>query len=128
MLNHIVLQGRLTKAPELRTTQNGTAVVSFTLANDTDFGEKHTDFVECVAWRQTAEFVSKYFQKGQMAIVSGRLESRKWQDRDGNNRTSWDVQVDRVYFGESKRQDGYSAPDITPPTLTEVDDDGELPF
>lgn len=152
-LNHITIMGRLTKNPELRYTQSHTPVASFTVAVDRDFsgrdgGEKQTDFIDCVAWRQTAEFVSRYFSKGSMAVVSGRLQSRKWQDRDGNNRTNWEVLADSVYFGESKRDaagqqgDGYRqaapatqgrtpapAPDYHQQTFTELDDDDEeLPF
>ena len=113
MLNHIVLMGRLTRDPELRMTQSQTQVASFTLAVDRDFGgrdggEKQTDFIDCVAWRQTGEFVSKYFRKGSMIVVSGRLQSRKWQDRDGNNRTNWEINADNVYFGESRRDSGDS--------------------
>ena len=108
MLNHIVIMGRLTRDPELRTTQAGVSVTSFTVAVDRDFGgrdggERQTDFIDCVAWRSTGEFVSKYFHKGSMIVVSGRLQSRKWQDRDGNNRTSWEINADNVYFGESRR-------------------------
>jgi len=108
MLNHIVIMGRLTRDPELRYTQSQTPVASFTVAVDRDFGgrdggEKQTDFIDCSAWRQTGEFVSKYFRKGSMIVVSGRLQSRKWQDRDGNNRTSWEINADNVYFGESRR-------------------------
>ena len=108
MLNHIVIMGRLTRDPELRTTQAGVSVTSFTVAVDRDFGgrdggERQTDFIDCVAWRSTGEFVSKYFHKGSMIVVSGRLQSRKWQDRDGNNRTSWEIIADNVYFGESRR-------------------------
>ena len=108
MLNHITIMGRLVRDPELRSTQSGTSVASFTVAVDRDFGgrdggEKQTDFIDCVAWRQTGEFVSKYFRKGSMIVVSGRLQSRKWQDRDGNNRTNWEVNADNVYFGESRR-------------------------
>ena len=108
MLNHITIMGRLTRDPELRTTQSGVSVTSFTVAVDRDFGgrdggERQTDFIDCVAWRQTGEFVSKYFHKGSMIVVSGRLQSRKWQDRDGNNRTSWEINADNVYFGESRR-------------------------
>ena len=107
MLNHITIMGRLTRDPELRTTQSGVSVTSFTVAVDRDFGgrdggERQTDFIDCVAWRQTGEFVSKYFHKGSMIVVSGRLQSRKWQDRDGNNRTSWEINADNVYFGESR--------------------------
>lgn len=106
MLNHIVIMGRLTRDPELRYTQSNTPVASFTLAVDRDYspqgGERETDFIDCVAWRGTAEFADKYFFKGQMAVVSGRLQSRKWQDRDGNNRTSWEIVVSNLYFGEKK--------------------------
>ena len=108
MLNHIVIMGRLTRDPEMRTTQSGVSVTSFTVAVDRDFGgrdggERQTDFVDCVAWRSTGEFVSKYFRKGSMIVVSGRLQSRKWQDREGNNRVSWEINADNVYFGESRR-------------------------
>ena len=153
MLNHITIMGRLTRDPELRTTQAGVSVTSFTVAVDRDFGgrdggERQTDFIDCVAWRSTGEFVSKYFRKGSMIVVSGRLQSRKWQDRDGNNRTSWEINADNVYFGESRRdgdssRDSYSnntysgsydsgrssAPAPASNTFVELDDgDGELPF
>ena len=153
MLNHITIMGRLTRDPELRTTQAGVSVTSFTVAVDRDFGgrdgsERQTDFIDCVAWRSTGEFVSKYFHKGSMIVVSGRLQSRKWQDRDGNNRTSWEINADNVYFGESRRdgdssRDSYSnntysssydsgrssAPAPASNTFVELDDgDGELPF
>lgn len=103
MLNTISIMGRLTRDPELRYTASSTAVTNFTVAVDRDFGEKQTDFIECVAWKNTAEFVSKYFHKGSMVVVSGRLNSRKWQDRDGNNRINWEVVADSVYFGESRQ-------------------------
>lgn len=104
MLNHIVLCGRLVRDPELRRTGSGIAVASFTIACDRDFGEnKDTDFIECVAWRQAGEFVSKYFAKGRMAIVSGRLQIRKWTDKDGNKRSTAEVVADNVYFGDSKK-------------------------
>ncbi len=107
MLNHIVLMGRLTRDPELRRTGSGVAVASFTLAVDRDYAaqgaEKETDFVDIVAWRNTAEFVSKYFAKGRMAVVSGRLQIRNWQDKEGNKRRSAEVVADNVYFGDSKR-------------------------
>ena len=107
MLNHIVLMGRLTRDPELRRTGSGVAVASFTLAVDRDFAaqgaERETDFVDIVAWRNTAEFVSKYFTKGRMAVVSGRLQIRNWTDKEGNKRRSAEVVADNVYFGESKR-------------------------
>ena len=121
MLNHISIMGRLTRDPELRTTQSGTPVASFTVACERDYTaqgqQRETDFIDCVAWRQTGEFVSKYFAKGQMIVVDGRLQSRKWQDRDGNNRTSWEINTDHAYFGEPKREDsrsdsysGYTSP------------------
>ncbi|MGM9550398.1 MAG: single-stranded DNA-binding protein [Faecousia sp.] len=108
MLNHIVIMGRLTRDPELRRTGSGIAVASFTVAVDRDFGgrdggEKETDFIDCVAWRQTGEFVSKYFTKGSMIVVSGRLQIRNWTDKEGNKRRSAEVVADNVYFGESKR-------------------------
>lgn len=109
MLNKIVIMGRLTKDPELRYTQSQTPVASFTVAVDRDFknqdGSRSTDFIDCVAWRAGAEFVSKYFRKGSMIVVSGSLQSRRWQDRDGNNRTSWEINAENTYFGESKRED-----------------------
>ena len=153
MLNHITIMGRLTRDPELRYTQSQTPVASFSLAVDRDFGgrdggEKQTDFIDCVAWRQTAEFVSKYFTKGSMAVVSGRLQIRDWTDRDGGKRRSAEVVVDNMYFGESRRRDGdsgdsrsssyssygnsgsagkSSAPAAS--AFSELDDgDGELPF
>ena len=151
MLNHIVLMGRLTRDPELRRTQTGTAVASFTIAVDRDFssqgGERQTDFIDIVAWRNTAEFVSKYFFKGQMAVVRGRLQIRDWTDREGGKRRSAEVVADNVYFGESKRDrdasaSSYSqpaggfggyAPEYTSPVsgsdFTDLgDDDGDLPF
>ena len=111
MLNHIVVMGRLTRDPELRYTQSQTPVASFTVAVDRDFanrdnGERQTDFIDCVAWRQTAEFVNKYFQKGSMAVVSGRLQIRDWTDREGGKRRSAEIVVDNMYFGESTRRDG----------------------
>lgn len=143
MLNHITIMGRLTRDPELRSTQNGTSVASFTVAVDRDYqpggSEKQTDFIECVAWRGTGEFVSKYFRKGSMIVVAGRLQSRKWQDRDGNNRISWEVVADSVYFCESRKdgpnaaqatyQQNYGNPNVSAAGFTELDDsDGELPF
>ena len=120
MLNHIVLMGRLTKDPELRRTASGVAVASFSIAVDRDFGktengDRETDFIDIVAWRQTAEFVSKYFSKGRMAVVSGRLQIRSWTDKEGNKRRNAEVVADNVYFGDSKRdndqaQGGYTAP------------------
>ena len=110
MLNKIILMGRLTRDPELRRTQSGTAVTSFSIACDRDFksqsGEKETDFIDVVAWRSTAEFVSKYFSKGRMAVVEGRLQIRDWTDREGGKRRSAEVVADNVYFGDSKRDSG----------------------
>ena len=108
MLNHITLMGRLVRDPELRRTGSGIAVASFRIAVDRDFapkdgGERKADFIDCVAWRQTGEFVSKYFTKGRMIVVDGRLEMRDWTDKDGNKRTSAEVVVDNAYFGDSKR-------------------------
>ena len=115
MLNHITIMGRLTRDPELRRTGSGIAVASFTVAVDRDFGgrdggEKETEFIDCVAWRQTGEFVSKYFTKGRMIVVSGRLQIRSWTDKDGNKRRTAEVVADNCYFGDSKREsDGGSA-------------------
>lgn len=137
-LNRIVLMGRLTRDPELRHTQSGTAVASFTLAVDRDFkskdtGEKVTDFIDIVAWRSTAEFVSKYFAKGRQAVVEGRLQLRDWTDQDGNKRRSAEVLAESVYFADSKR-DSDTPPkmdvyDIPGAQFEEIDDDdGKLPF
>ena len=149
MLNKIFIMGRLTRDPELRHTQSGTAVASFTLAVDRDFkdkqtGEKATDFIDVVAWRQTGEFVSRYFTKGRMAVVEGRLQMRNWTDKNGNKRVSAEVLADSVYFGDSKKDgqsDGYSGGEYSAPApgsygappqgdqFAELsDDDGELPF
>ena len=147
MLNHIDLMGRLTRDPELRYTQSQMPVASFTLAVERDYGnreERQTDFIDCVAWRKTAEFVSKYFQKGKMAVVSGRLQIRDWTDREGGKRRSAEVVVDNIYFGEKPdgqggssqarpAATGYSAGYSDMPAggsaFSELDDgDGELPF
>ena len=117
MLNRIIIMGRLARDPELRRTQTGTPVASFRLAVDRDFkdkttGERSTDWIDVVAWRATAEFVSRYFTKGRMAVVEGRLQMRDWTDKDGNKRTTAEVVADNVYFGDSKRDGdggGYSA-------------------
>ena len=123
MLNHIVIMGRVTRDPELRRTGSGIAVTSFTVAVDRDFApkdgsERETDFIDCVAWRSTGEFVSKYFTKGSMAVVSGRLQIRGWTDKDGNKRRTAEIVADNVYFGESKRSEqrsgGYEAPMSAP--------------
>jgi single-strand DNA-binding protein len=162
MLNRIILMGRLTRDPELRHTQTGTPVASFSLAVDRDFkdkstGEKATDFIDVVAWRQTAEFVSRFFTKGRMAVVEGRLQIRDWTDKDGGKRRSAEVIADNVYFGDSKRDGesggysgggsdrgggsypgptgGYAPPPTGGPSGPSgnefgdlADDDGELPF
>ncbi len=108
MLNHITLMGRLVRDPELRRTGSGIAVASFRIAVDRDYapkdgGERKADFIDCVAWRQTGEFISKYFTKGRMIVVDGRLEMREWTDKEGNKRVSAEVNVDNAYFGDSKR-------------------------
>lgn len=140
MLNHIVIMGRLTRDPELRRTNSGLPVASFTLAVDRDFadknsGEKETDFIECVAWRSTAEFVEKYFSKGRMAVVSGRLQIRGWTDKDGNKRRTAEIVADNVYFGDSKRDSdngnqssGYNQPNGFSNFAPIGDDDAQLPF
>ena len=139
MLNRIVLMGRLTRDPELRRTGSGTAVSSFSIAVDRDFkgqsGEKETDFIDIVAWRNTAEFVSKHFTKGRMAVVEGRLQIRDWKDKEGNNRRSAEVVADNVYFGDSKRDRDAAGGSYTGGQtaqsggFNEIDeDDGELPF
>lgn len=117
MLNHITIMGRLTRDPELRRTGSGIAVASFTVAVDRDYNpqgqDKETDFIDCVAWRQTGEFVAKYFTKGRMIVVDGRLQIRSWKDQNGNNRRTAEVVADHCYFGDSKsdgNQGGYSAP------------------
>lgn len=144
MLNHIVIMGRMTRDPELRRTGSGTAVASFTLAVERDQkpkeGERETDFIDCVAWRQVGEFVDKYFSKGRMAVVSGRLQIRSWTDKEGNKRRTAEVVADNIYFADSKKEDSngggydpqYSAPaqSHTPDSdFTPLDDDDEkLPF
>lgn len=105
MLNHITVMGRLTRDPELRYTQQGTAVASFTLACDRDFAKGEADFIDIVAWRNSAEFVSKHFSKGRMAVVSGRLQFREWTDKEGNKRRNAEVVADNIYFGDSKKAD-----------------------
>ena len=142
MLNKIIIMGRLTRDPELRRTQGGTAVASFALAVDRDYkdkqtGERATDFIDCVAWGATGEFAQRYFTKGRMAVVQGRLQLRDWTDRDGNKRRSAEVVVEQMYFGDSKRdgEGGTRAGSYQPP-VTEADDelpelgddDGPLPF
>ena len=141
MLNKVVIMGRFTKDPELRRTGSGTAVTSFSLACDRDFksqsGDKETDFIEVVSWKNTAEFVSKYFRKGRMAVVEGRLQIRDWTDKAGNKRTTAEVVADNVYFADSKRSEsndnqrenfnalsGRVSDDFAPIS----EEDGEIPF
>ena len=141
MLNKIIIMGRMTRDPELRRTGSGTAVTSFSLACDRDFksqsGDKETDFIEVVAWKNTAEFVSKYFSKGRMAVVDGRLQIRDWTDKAGNKRTTAEVVADNVYFADSKRSEsndnqkenfnalsGRLSDDFVPAS----EEDGEIPF
>ena len=157
MLNHITLMGRLVNDPELRRTGTGIAVASFRIAVDRDFapkdgGERKADFIDCVAWQQTGEFISKYFSKGRMIVVDGRLEMRDWTDKDGNKRTSAEIRVANAYFGDSKRDGdsgnayggntyggyapapapsfgGYSAPVASASDFAMLDDDdAQLPF
>ena len=149
MLNHITIMGRLTRDPEMRRTGSGIAVTSFTVAVDRDYsgkdgGEKKTDFIDCVAWRQTGEFVSKYFTKGRMIVVDGRLELRDWTDKEGNKRRSAEINVANAYFGDSKKDGdsgssytapgfapsygGYKAPDPAADFAMLEDDDAQLPF
>lgn len=146
-LNHITIMGRFTRDPEYKTTGSGISVVNFSLAVDRDFtgkdgGEKETDFIDCVAWRKTAEFITKYMRKGSMAVVSGRLQVRSWTDNDGNRRRASEVVVDNIYFADSKRNTGDShseAPSFAPagmettqtvsPDFAMLDDaDPQLPF
>ena len=139
MLNHITIMGRLTRDPELRRTASGVAVASFTLAVDDDFkdkdGNKKTNFIDCVAWRQAGEFVSKYFTKGRMAVVSGKLDIRDWTDKDGNKRRTAEVVADNVYFADSNKDtqnrntgaQAFVQPQEQSFAVLE-DDDAQLPF
>lgn len=134
MLNKIVIQGRLTKDPELRRTQSGTAVASATVAVDRDFknqdGNRDTDFIPIVAWKGTGEMLAKYFSKGRMIVVEGRLQLRDWTDNDGNKRRTAEIVANSVYFGDSKR-DGGDNPGYAPAPsgdFAEVEDGGDLPF
>lgn len=131
MLNNVVIMGRLTRDPELRRTQSGTAVTSFTMAVDRDFksqsGEKETDFIDVVAWRNTGEFAAKYLSKGRMAAVEGRIQVRDWQDKDGNRRKSVEVVADNVYFADSKR-DSKPQESRDDQEFDEIEDDGDFPF
>ena len=132
MLNHITIMGRMTRDPELRYTQSQTPVASFTLAVDRDVqgndGGRQTDFIDCVAWRQTAEFISKHFFKGSMAIVSGRLQTRDWKDKEGAKRRVVEVILENIHFGESKRQSASPGGSQLSPFSELENDDGELPF
>lgn len=146
MLNQIIIMGRLTRDPELRRTGSGLAVASFNVAVERDYpnkdtGEKEVDFIDCVAWRQTGEFISKYFAKGAMIVLSGRLQIRPWTDKDGNKRKTAEIVVDNAYFGESKKKEEAStAPTYSNPWAGRYvnpavsdfalldDDDAVLPF
>ena len=153
MLNHIVIMGRLTRDPELRRTQSGVAVCTITLAVDRDFqsrdgGEKQTDFIDVVAWDQRAEFVTKYLGRGRLVVAEGSLQSRKWTDKNGQNRTSWEVRASNFYFADSRRDnqggdygapsyggssygsptESYTAPAGGDGGFAEIEEDGELPF
>ena len=138
MLNHITAAGRLTKDPELRRTQNGVAVASFTIACDRDIkdasGNKQTDFIDCVAWRSTAEFVDKYLTRGRMVIISGRLQMREWTDKSGAKRKNAEILAENVYFADSKRAVENTEKNETKESAHTVDfdqveiDDDELPF
>lgn len=136
-LNNIIVMGRLTQNPELRKTSSGSSVTSFTLAVDRDFknqdGSTDTDFIDVLAWRGTAEFICKFFGKGRVAVVEGRLQIRDWTDKDGNKRRKAEVVAEHVYFGDSKREEGgqqasYAAPPAQVSGFAEINDDGELPF
>ena len=131
MLNSVIIMGRLTRDPELRRTQGGTAVTSFTMAVDRDFksqsGEKETDFIDVVGWRNTGEFAAKYLAKGLMAAVEGRIQVRDWQDKDGNRRKSVEVVADNVYFADSKR-DSKPQESRDDQEFDEIEDDGDFPF
>jgi single-strand DNA-binding protein len=129
MLNKIVVMGRMVATPELRTTPTGTSVTNFTIACDRDYtpsnGNKETDFIDVVAWRSTAEFASKYFSKGRMAVVEGRLQMREWKDKDGNNRKIAEIVADNIYFGDSKKNESAN----TSEGWSDIaDDDGDFPF
>lgn len=139
MLNHICVAGRLTRDPELRRTASGISCANFTLAVDRDYssnGEKETDFIDVVAWRSAADFVSNYFTKGRMAVVSGRLQMRKWTDKDGNKRVSAEVVAENVYFGDSKKESSDNYGSYSSPAYSEqpaqdfatLDDSDDLPF
>lgn len=139
MLNHITIMGRMTRDVELRRTGSGVAVASFTVAVDRDFcqsGQKETDFIDCIAWRGTGEFVSKYFGKGSMIVVSGRLQIRSWTDKDGNKRRTAEVVADNCYFGEGKKNSGsgessgftYAQGDQGGYCIIPDDEGGQLPF
>lgn len=133
-MNYIAIKGRLVKNPELKTTQSGVSVCTITVAVDRSYsagGEKQTDFFDCVFWRQGADFVSKYFTKGKEIIIQGEMQSRKWQDKDGNNRISWEIQNCRAEFCGSKTDGGQPSGNVQTATaggFTAVDDDEDMPF
>jgi len=130
MLNHITIMGRFTKDPEIRKTASGTTCANFTIACERDFadkhsGEKETDFIDCVAWHKTAEFIERYFGKGRMAVVAGRLQKRKWEDKNGNKRETAEIVVEDIYFADSKKDGNTNTPNNF---ATLDDDDSNLPF
>lgn len=134
MLNHLVIMGRLTRDPELRETPSGVAICNFTIACDRDYADKATgdrecDFIDVAAWRGLGEFVNKHFAKGRMAVVCGRIQSHKWTDKDGNNRSKLELVAENVYFGDTKKFDNQAAPAAQiPKDYPELPDDGPLPF
>ena len=125
-LNTITVMGRITKDIELRRTNNGTAVASFTVAVDRDFDKGKTDFIECVAWKNTAEFAAKYFSKGSKAVILGQLQMRDWEDKNGNKRRNAEIVVGSMYFADSKKETGYAA--LVEPEMAEIEDDDDFPF
>ena len=139
MLNRVTIMGRFCADPELKRTNGGTAVTSFSVAVERDFkgqnGERETDFIDVVAWKNTAEFVTKYFAKGRMAVIEGRLQTRSWKDQNGNNRKNTEIVAENIYFGDSKQSESYAerneVPDIpaAAPKYAEIrEEDGKLPF
>lgn len=137
MMNVVSIMGRIVATPELRKTQSGISVTNFTIANERDFQnkgeEKQTDFIEVVAWRNTAEFLCKYFVKGQLIGLNGRLQTKNYQDKEGNKRKAYEVLADNVYFAEGKKNSNNSEPTVEysqgdTEDFTEISDDQDLPF
>lgn len=127
MLNNITIMGNITRDPELRRTQSGTSVLTMTVAVERDYkgqdGKKETDFIDCVFWGKTAEYAAKYFTKGRRVVVNGSLQSRKWTDKNNNNRISWEVQGSSIYFADSKKNDAQDEP-----KMEELPEDSDVPF